>query len=312
MPHLKNHYENLKVDRHAPLAVIRAAYKALCQLEHPDRNPSPDAEHRMALINASYAVLSNPTRRAEHDKWIAEHEKHAAPPPAFTSHTHHQPQPETETPPAKLTAADYGDLLLELMYKHPLPSFLFFLLAIAVVSVLILSLSEKTPIDNIVTIPTITRAAPQETHAGVASAAQTRHTPPAPQKKPAVSAINARPATAPNGSPWPMTSGPISGYPVRAEDGLSTITIDNISSSDPLYLKLVQMPNERVVRQIFVAENSLYTIPNIEAGQYVIRYKKLGSPATYETENLLLQQSEDGYTTKFSKLTVELKTPPLQ
>jgi DnaJ domain len=67
---IHTHYDNLKVTRNAPAEVIRAAYRVLAQRYHPDLNPSPDAARVMKLLNESYAVLSDPTRRAEHDAWI--------------------------------------------------------------------------------------------------------------------------------------------------------------------------------------------------------------------------------------------------
>ncbi len=49
------------------------AYKALVGKYHPDRNPNCEKSLRaMQAINASYEVLSDPSRRSMHDKWIAE------------------------------------------------------------------------------------------------------------------------------------------------------------------------------------------------------------------------------------------------
>lgn len=64
------HYENLKVACNAPPEVIRAAYRVLAQRYHPDMNSSPDASRIMKILNVSYAVLSDPQRRAAHDSWI--------------------------------------------------------------------------------------------------------------------------------------------------------------------------------------------------------------------------------------------------
>ena len=75
MKSVRTHYDNLKVARNAPPEVIRAAYKSLSLLYHPDRNPgNPDAVRIMALINTSYAVLSDPVRRKQHDEWIRRQE----------------------------------------------------------------------------------------------------------------------------------------------------------------------------------------------------------------------------------------------
>ena len=76
---IHSHYDNLKVSRDAPQEVIRAAYKTLCQKYHPDRRiDDPDAERVMKIINGSYAVLSDPVQRKEHDDWLARKEREAA------------------------------------------------------------------------------------------------------------------------------------------------------------------------------------------------------------------------------------------
>jgi hypothetical protein len=65
-----SHYDNLKVLRTADPEVIKAAYKALVQKWHPDRNKHPNATRNMAIINEAYAVLSDPIKRAAHDEWL--------------------------------------------------------------------------------------------------------------------------------------------------------------------------------------------------------------------------------------------------
>ncbi|MGE0802721.1 MAG: DnaJ domain-containing protein [Lautropia sp.] len=79
MASVHTHYDNLRVPRNAPAAAIRAAYKALSQRYHPDRNAGdPEAERVMALVNASYQVLSDPLQRSAHDAWIVAVEFEAA------------------------------------------------------------------------------------------------------------------------------------------------------------------------------------------------------------------------------------------
>ncbi|MEM5342788.1 J domain-containing protein [Paraburkholderia azotifigens] len=94
---IHSHYDNLKVSRDAPQEVIRAAYKTLSQKYHPDRRiDDPDAERVMKIINASYAVLSDPVQRKEHDEWLARKEREAAaaaaPPPPLRSAASSQPK----------------------------------------------------------------------------------------------------------------------------------------------------------------------------------------------------------------------------
>lgn len=72
---MHTHYDNLKVARRAPPEVIRAAYKALSQRYHPDRNDSPDAPRIMRLINEAYAILGDPDRRKAYDRELEANEE---------------------------------------------------------------------------------------------------------------------------------------------------------------------------------------------------------------------------------------------
>lgn len=77
------HYDCLNVAPTASAAVIRAAYRALSQQYHPDRNPGAEAHRMMSDINQAYAVLSDPVQRRAYDAWLAEQQQRqtAMPPP---------------------------------------------------------------------------------------------------------------------------------------------------------------------------------------------------------------------------------------
>lgn len=78
------HYDTLQVTRDAPAEVIQAAYKALAQKYHPDRNVgNAAAGEMMQLINESYRILSDGRKKAEHDAWIRQQDP-PKPPPALT------------------------------------------------------------------------------------------------------------------------------------------------------------------------------------------------------------------------------------
>ena len=75
MNRVHTHYDNLKVARNAPPEVIRAAYKALGQKYHPDKNQSSSESIRiMKIINDSYSVLSDLATRKTHDDWIKQND----------------------------------------------------------------------------------------------------------------------------------------------------------------------------------------------------------------------------------------------
>jgi molecular chaperone DnaJ len=66
----RDHYEVLGVDRNASADEIKAAFRKLAILHHPDRNPDdPQAALRFKEINGSYQVLSDPQRRAMYDRF---------------------------------------------------------------------------------------------------------------------------------------------------------------------------------------------------------------------------------------------------
>lgn len=62
-----DYYAILQVDPRAEAEVIEAAYRRLAAKYHPDVNHSPEALQRMKLLNAAYAVLSNPEKRNAYD-----------------------------------------------------------------------------------------------------------------------------------------------------------------------------------------------------------------------------------------------------
>jgi len=62
-------YEVLELSPNASTAVIRAAYRCLVQMHHPDKNAGDSAaEARLYLINQAYTVLADPQQRARYDK----------------------------------------------------------------------------------------------------------------------------------------------------------------------------------------------------------------------------------------------------
>ncbi|MEX3954161.1 J domain-containing protein [Paraburkholderia sp. EG287B] len=75
---MHTHYDNLKVARNAPLAVIKAAYRALSQQYHPDKNNSPDAKRIMQILNDAWAVLGDEEARTKYDRKLAAEEAMAA------------------------------------------------------------------------------------------------------------------------------------------------------------------------------------------------------------------------------------------
>lgn len=73
---MNTHYDTLGVTRTAPPEVIKAAYRALSQKWHPDKNKSVEAPMRMRELNNAWAILSDAKARVAYDNELATTEGH--------------------------------------------------------------------------------------------------------------------------------------------------------------------------------------------------------------------------------------------
>ena len=65
-----NYYEILGVIEDAEPSVIKAAYKALVSIYHPDRNKSEEDSEKIYEINEAYDVLIDKKKRQEYDQYL--------------------------------------------------------------------------------------------------------------------------------------------------------------------------------------------------------------------------------------------------
>lgn len=76
-----DHYRALQVSDDAEPEVIDRAYRTLSMKYHPDVVPEgqrESAHRRMQRINLAYAVLSDPSRRNDYDRTLAQQPGHSA------------------------------------------------------------------------------------------------------------------------------------------------------------------------------------------------------------------------------------------
>ena len=293
MPIVHSHYENLKVARDAPESVIRAAYRVLSQKYHPDRNPGdPDAERVMQMLNRAYDVLSDPEKRRDHDAWIRATEQDSA---GTVSSAKFQPPPSSKGQSFTVNEA----ALNPKPQKKLRPS----KMAFRVIS----HVFRNWLIYGIIGIVTWVNLYPSDPPKGPKPYVAEPFREPSPLPR-IVKPSYARPPTAPNGQPWPVTANYVKGYQRAFTNGLSSVTIDNSQNDSDVFVKLVSLdgPEARPVRHFFIPGRSKFTVSTIRSGSYDLRHRDLESGRLTRSQAFDLTEAEVEGGRKYSVLTVTL------
>ena len=278
---MRTHYDNLQIPRDADEQTIRQAYRRLSKQYHPDLNPSEDASRIMQLINRAYEVLSDPEQRAEHDRWIRQQETLRIPQqPTLRRQSAPQPQRQPENKhSASNTAASASKTSKQKLWQP-----LFIIACCALVALFFWQLNSYLK----------TQVAEEETHA-----TQPENEAPAvaaPLPAPANEAAPSnyvRPGTAPNGEPFPSTSGYVKNYPyTRSTTKQLTIFVDNIRNTSDVFAELHQANAPQPLRTFFIEERSQLPLTALEAGSYTIRYVQLDTGETVTSETIALSDSQ--------------------
>lgn len=235
---IETHYDCLKVVRNAPVEVIKASYRVLSQKYHPDRNPDPGALDRMTRINQAWDVLSDPERRATHDRWIATQERKAA----FQAEPE---RPRSPPRPARARAGSRNGAIAEWASRN----------GIAVAAVLAVATAIALLLSHFVK--------PAEVDFDDTAVAQS--TPDDYDK------------TVWHAKPWEavpakrLPHGYIESENQYYSDGLSTFDIDNTGGARDAEVRLYR--NGRDVRSMFVHRGKHFVADKLPAGTYTMKYK---------------------------------------
>jgi hypothetical protein len=301
MAKIHTHYDNLKVARLAPQEVIRAAYKALSQKYHPDKNPGDEKAARiMAILNTAYGVLADPVRRKEHDEWIAAEEweiewlestraddghKSRALAPAHAW----EPHPVDAAAPyrrwrdpkwwfglAACFAAGCAAGLLVMEQPKVLP--------VALAAVLNGAAGPRAPAPP--------AAEPRPDPAIDSWAVGKAYLPDsASQRSPDIKTLaiaqlvvpaqaphcdtELQSLVAPNGESWPSASGYVEGYPVGNPGDEIQVLVDNANNGSAVFVKLYDLDRRANVRHAYVLPHESLTIDKLAAGKYEVRYQNV-------------------------------------
>lgn len=302
-----SHYENLRVSRDAPPEVIRAAYRALSQLHHPDRRPDDlDAAKKMAILNRAFETLSNPLSRTAHNHWIEEQEYE----PTIDELAEADQIVENSTRPVpQVKPLSWWVNIATTSRKH---AFAFGLLGFVILYPLINFFLSGFPSFPETNLSTPSASDPQYSSMPINNRPATfRTTVPliAPARSVATSVSPPRLSLLPpNGAPWPERSGYLTGYPVLHQGGLSTLTINNGGGGENLFIKLVSIESDGSypVRHVFVSSFSRFTMRNVLAGEYVLRYRNLTGGPPWSTPTFSIQENREVDLVNFTELTLTL------
>ncbi len=252
MARIRTHYDNLKVSEGCSHEVIRAAFRSLAAKYHPDVNPgNSEAAKTMRIINASYEVLSDPTKRAEHDRWIRTQGILEEPKDEYAEYVNQrwlQPSPTPRESPRSRPRAKTEVTSAWRRFSR----FLVLMLRRSTAAVVIVVIWARQQSSETPHLPaTADYDALAQKYGGNDASNFRGGTLQAVPKPLSPRPHYQRPALAPNGSPWPRSSGYLL---EQSEDGNSVITVDNSRNDSDMLVKLFDHRFKRpaAVRMIFL------------------------------------------------------------
>jgi hypothetical protein len=306
MARIHTHYDNLKVSRRAPQEVIRAAYKALSQKYHPDKNPGDDKAARiMAILNSAYGTLADPVRRHEHDEWIAAEEWEIE----WLESTRAEEDrdaPRTDVPQWEPEPVDDG--AAPRLRRNPAWWFsLSLCLALGCVAgILLMSQTQMLPVALAGMLGQQAEASVAgRAHAAATVAAAPRrddplldgwavnqaYVPDAGARPPDVRSLGVvqliipkrapdcdmelNTLASPTGEPWPHASGYVEGFPVGNQGKDMQIALDNSANLSPVLVKIYDLERRSNVRHVYLLPNQTWTVDQLAAGRYEVRYQNI-------------------------------------
>ena len=305
MAKIHTHYDNLKVARMAPQEVIRAAYKALSQKYHPDKNPGDEKAARiMAIVNTAYTALNDPVRRREHDEWIAAEEWEVA----WVESTRHEDGARAGGVSDDSHAATPHAHVHRSPVVRAVRRYLALLLAAGVGAGVALAMAfpeRVLPLVGLGPAPAVksapAAARPDDTWAPAHADTLDASGGAAPKinvlaTTGLVIAAGApdcthvlQAAAAPNGEPWPERSGYVAGYPQANTGKQMQVFIDNSANTAPVFIKIYDLDRNANVRHVYIRAGETWNVSELAAGKYEVRYQDVvpdagavgcGQPAT--------------------------------
>ncbi|MGY1520248.1 hypothetical protein ACW5DW_07410 [Luteimonas sp. A482] len=117
-----------------------------------------------------------------------------------------------------------------------------------------------------------------------------------------------RPNHAPDDTPWPKRAEYLARYSIGNNDGHSNVTVDNTRNDSDVFAKLVSLNGDiaRPVRHFFIPAGSRFTMNQVTAGAYDIRYRDLESGALTRSEPFDVEERRTVEGIEYSEMTMTL------
>lgn len=288
--HIHTHYDNLQVPYTATDAEIRQAYRRLSRKYHPDLNPDPDAHRIMQLVNRAYDVLSDPRKRAEHDFWIEAQRRRRIQEelgiPTTLTYAQRRNMPNQYNEYQTQYAANNSQKLV--------------LIGLIIISLILLGLviwqgqfwfnSTQNNMANNLSINTPSTETPTEKVYIESNHNNTNNNnnniiTTEPETIPLPSNY-IRPHNAPNGSPFPVESGYIEGYPQIIGLKNYAINVENIHNTSDVFAQLYEKRSSQAVRTFFINTRSEFMLNQLDPGEYFVRYYQLDNGEYFDSESV--------------------------
>ncbi len=282
----------------------------------------------MTLLNASYEVLSDPRRRALHDRWIAE--QAAVAEPVFRKSSPEASNPSAQadrqtatTPQGEVTRTSAARWLKLRGWA--------ILIALPFIILVIRSQHQSPAVTNSLNQASAPSAPKKELGAdqfldGPTGNDNTN------TKAVAAKLVKLEVGDVSNGyrylggdpstkASWaevqppdfskhgtPLPAGYLEGRPVLNTDGLSTVTIDNTRNSSAVIVKLADTSHGQrtVVRTLYIPNGDKFIVDQLTAGIYELRYRDVQNNSVARMDPFQVREIVEDNGTRFSDITVTL------
>jgi hypothetical protein len=111
-------------------------------------------------------------------------------------------------------------------------------------------------------------------------------------------------------APRPAEMGYLDGRSDGYSGGYSTVSVDNSSNSFDVYVKLVASfdPRGGAARIVYIPAHQSFTMRDIAAGEYEIRYMNLDSDKAFKSKPFSLTEESMADGIQYSQITMTLYT----